>query len=99
MAIGGSAIALGVVLGAPAAGLHLQWLYLTAIAQAVTLSGIVLVSLLTELPEESQWRPFQWTLAALTRYDEGVKRPWHQRPLLWWSMYTVGWAYLHWRFW
>gem|GEM_PF-2132245 len=70
-----------------------------AIAQAVTMSGIVLVSLLTASPEESQWRPFQGTLAALTRYDEGVKRPWYQRPLLWWSLYVVGWVYLYQRFW
>jgi len=97
--IGGSVITLVVALGAPAAGIRLHWLYLAAIAQAATMSGIVLVSLLTDSPDESRWRPFHWTLMALTRYDEGVRRPWYQSPLLWWSIYIVGWVYLYWRFW
>lgn len=97
--IGGSVITLAVALGAPKAGFMLHWLYLAAIAQAITMVGIIVVSLLTRPPEEGQWRPFQWTLAALTQYDEGVKRPWYQRPLLWWSLYIVGWVCLYWRFW
>jgi len=97
--IGGSVITLVVALGAPWVGLHLHWLYLAAIAQAITMSGIVLVSILTLPPAESQWRPFHWTPSALMRYDEGAERPWYQRPLLWWSIYIVGWVYLYWRFW
>ena len=44
--IGGSAITLALALGAPAIGIHLHWLYLAAIAQAITMAGIVAVSLL-----------------------------------------------------
>ncbi|MBN1911287.1 MAG: hypothetical protein JW818_16195, partial [Pirellulales bacterium] len=97
--IGGSVITLVMALGAPAAGLYLHWLYLAAIAQAIIMSGVVVVSLLTSPPEKTQWQPFQWTPAALTQYDEGVRRPWYQSPLLWWSIYIVGWVYLYWRFW
>jgi SSS family solute:Na+ symporter len=97
--IGGTMITLVIALGAPMVGLHLHWLYLAAIAQAIIMYGIVLVSLFTSPPKETQWRPFQWTFAALTRYDEGVKRPWYQSPSLWWSVYIVGWVYLYWRFW
>ncbi|MBN2021726.1 MAG: hypothetical protein JW809_02945 [Pirellulales bacterium] len=97
--IGGFAITLAVAIGFPAAGFKLHWLYLATIAQAITMSGIVLVSLCTPPPDERQWRPFQWTLSALTRYNEGAKRPWYQGPLLGWSIYIVGWVYLYWRFW
>lgn len=97
--IGGSAITLAMAFGAPACGVTLHWLYLAAIAQAITMVGIVVVSLLTPPPSEAQWRPFHWTLAALQQYDDGVKRPWYQRILLWWIIYIIGWVYLYWRFW
>ena len=97
--IGGSAITLAIALGAPAIGLKLHWLYLAAIAQAITMVGIVIVSLLTPAPAESLWRPFHWTLAALRQYDDGVRRPWYQSVLLWWTLYIVIWVYLYWRFW
>ena len=64
-----------------------------------TMAGIVVVSLLTSVPEEAQWRPFQWSLAALKHFDEGARRPWYQSALLWWIVYTIVWAYLYWRFW
>ena len=44
----------------PALGVKLHWLYLAAIAQAITMAGIVIVSLLTLPPAEEQWRPFHW---------------------------------------
>lgn len=97
--IGGSAITLAMAFGAPALGVTLHWLYLAAIAQAITMAGIVGVSLLTPAPAESFWRPFHWTLSALKHYDDGVKRPWYQSVLLWWTIYTVGWVCLYWRFW
>jgi SSS family solute:Na+ symporter len=97
--IGGSAITLAIAVGAPALGLKLHWLYLAAIAQAFTMAGIVIVSLLTPLPAESLWRPFQWTLSALKQYDAGRRRPWYQSVLLWWAVYIAVWVYLYWRFW
>ena len=97
--IGGSAITLAMAFGAPALGVKLHWLYLAGIAQAITMAGIVVVSLLTPAPEEAQWRPFHWTLAALKHYDDGVRRPWYQSVLLWWIVYTIVWVYLYWRFW
>jgi len=97
--IGGAAITLAIALGALMAGCQLHWLYLAAIAQAITMVGVVLVSLWTSPPAPRQWQPFQWTLSGLTQYDEGVMRPWYQSPLLWWSIYIVGWVYLYWRFW
>ena len=97
--IGGTAITLALAFGAPALGVTLHWLYLAAIAQAITMVGIVVVSLLTPPPAETQWRPFHWTRAALKQYDDGVRRPWYQSVLLWWLIYIVGWVYLYWRFW
>jgi hypothetical protein len=61
--------------------------------------GMVIVSLYTPPPPEEQWKPFHWTLSALKEYDDGVRRPWYQSVLLWWSIYIVGWVYLYWRFW
>lgn len=97
--VGGSAITLVMAFGSPAAGIKLHWLYVAAIAQAITMVGIVLVSLLTPPPEEDKWRPFHWTFAALKQYDEGRQRAWYQSALLWWIVYSIGWVYLYWRFW
>jgi SSS family solute:Na+ symporter len=97
--IGGSVITLAMAFGAPAVGVHLHWLYIAAIAQAITMAGVMIVSLLTPEPAESQWRPFQWSLAALNLCDDGDRRPWYQSVRLWWAIYIVGWVYLYWRFW
>lgn len=97
--IGGSVITLALAFGAPAIGIQLHWLYVASIAQAITMAGIVIVSLLTSPPAEEQWRPFHWTLAALKQYDDGVRRPWYQSVRLWWTIYIVGWVYLYGRFW
>ena len=97
--IGGSAITLALALGAPALGFHLHWLYLAAAAQAITMAGIVAVSLLSPLPAEDRWGPFQWTASALEQFDAGVRRPWYQSVLMWWAIYTVVWVCVYWRFW
>ena len=97
--IGGSAITLAIAIGAPLIGINISWLYLAAIAQAITMVGIVIVSHRTPLPAESLWRPFQWTPSALRQYDDGVRRPWYQSVLMWWAIYIVVWVYLYWRFW
>ena len=96
--IGGTAITLVIALGAPALGFKLHWLYLGAIAQAITMAGIVVVSLLTPPPAEELWRPFQWTLAALKQYDDEAPRPWYQSIVLWWVLFFGVWAFLYWRF-
>jgi len=97
--IGGSVITLAMAFGAEAAELKLHWLYVAAIAQVITMIGIVLVSLGTAPPEEGQWKPFHWTLSAVSQLDDGVRRPWYQSALLWWIVYSIGWVYLYWRFW
>jgi SSS family solute:Na+ symporter len=97
--IGGAAITLTMALGAPAVGIKLHWLYLGAIAQAITMIGIVVVSLLTPAPAEELWRPFHWTFAALKQLDDGIKRPWYQSIVLWWVVFFGVWAFLYWRFW
>src|SRR5262249_531220 len=97
--IGGSVITLVMVFGAPMVGVKLHWLYVAAIAQGITMIGIVVVSALTPAPAEGQCRPFPWALAGLKQYDEGVRRPWYQSVLMWWIIYIIGWVYLYWRFW
>ena len=97
--IGGSVITLALALGLPALGVNLHWLYVAAIAQAITMTGIVTVSLFPTPPDEARWRPFHWSLAALRQYDDGVRRPWYQSVLLWWAVYIVVWVGLYWRFW
>jgi SSS family solute:Na+ symporter len=97
--IGGGAITLLLAFGAPVVGIHLHWLYVGAIAQGITMLGIVIVSSLTPMPPEEKWRPFQWTLSALTAYDDGIQRPWYSRVLLWWALFVGVWLYLYWRFW
>ena len=78
---------------------HLRRVLKAAIAQGITMAGVMVISLLTAPPEESQWRPFYWTLAALRQYDDGVRRPWYKSALLWWILYTIVWGCLYWRFW
>lgn len=97
--IGGSVITVAIAVGAPHCGIHIHWLYLGSIAQAITMVGIVIVSLLTPVAAESLWRPFQWTPSVLRQFDEGVRRPWYQSLLMWWGIYIVVWVYLYWRFW
>jgi SSS family solute:Na+ symporter len=97
--IGGSVITLAMAFGAPVLGVTTHWLYIAAIAQAVTMAGIVVVSLFTAAPAENFWRPFQWTLSALRQYDDSRRRPWYQSVLLWWTIYIIVWVCLYWRFW
>ncbi len=97
--VGGAIITVSFALGGPALGYKLHWLYWAAIAQAITMIGVVVVSMLTPAPSEGQWKPFHWTLGALTEFDEGHRRPWYQSLLLWWGVYAIVWVFLYWRFW
>ena len=80
-------------------GYPLHWLYLAAIAQVLTMTGAVLVSLATEPPPRTLWEPFHWTPAILSHYDEGRVRPWYQQLKLWYAIFAVISIYLYWRFW
>jgi SSS family solute:Na+ symporter len=97
--IGGSIITLAMAFGAPAIGYKLHWLYLAAIAEAITIVGMIAVSLLTPAPAEGEWKPFLWTPSVLSQYDEGIKRPWYQSIALWWGIFAIIWLYLYYRFW
>ena len=97
--IGGIAIMATIGLGAPLLGFGTHWLYLAAIAQAITMVGIVVVSLMTPAPDRKQWEPFLWNRGLLRAYDEGMRRPRYQSLKLWFALYALVWFYLYWRFW
>jgi SSS family solute:Na+ symporter len=79
--------------------LHLHWYYNAFIAQAITMLGIVIVSLLTRPPSEDSWKPFLWTRKSVSVYDEGIVRPWYHSWVLWAAVYAGIWSYLYHRFW
>jgi solute:Na+ symporter, SSS family len=97
--IGGIAIQTGVALGAPALGYPLHWLYLAFIAQVLTMVGIAIVSLCTAPLPPGPWESFLWSPRLLFRYDEGARRPWYARPMLWYGIFAAIWIHLYWRFW
>ena len=97
--IGGSIIQLAIAVGFPRAGYPLHWLYLAAIAQAITMAGVVIVSLMTPAPPQEVWEPFLWRPSLLAHYDEGSTRPWYQRLKLWYGLFAAVSLYLYWRFW
>src|SRR5436309_455698 len=81
-------------------GSKLHWLYVGAIAQALTLLLIILVSLWTTPPAPEQVQPFLWRPAWLRAYDEtGARRPWRQQVKLWFAAYALAWCYIYWRYW
>jgi SSS family solute:Na+ symporter len=97
--VGGLVIQLAVV-GADAAWeWNLHWLYLGFIAQVLTMLGIVVVSYRTAPPRPDQWQPFLWSRSLLASYEDGVKRPWYQSVMLWYSIYAAAWVFVYWRFW
>ncbi len=97
--VGGSIIQIAIAVGFPLAGYPLHWLYLAAIAQAITMAGVVAVSLVTPAPPVAVWEPFLWRPSLLSHYDEGAVRPWYQRLKLWYGVFAVISLYLYWRFW
>ncbi len=98
--IGGSAIMFTLGFGiAPHWFPRLHWIYVAAIAEALTMFGIVIVSLLTPPPNGEQCKPFIWHKGLLSAYDEGIRRPWYQSLKLWFGIYAVVWVYLYSRFW
>lgn len=97
--VGGSIIQIAIAVGFPLAGYPLHWLYLAAMAQAITMAGVVAVSLVTPAPPAAVWEPFLWRPSLLSHYDEGAVRPWYQRLKLWYGVFAVISLYLYWRFW
>jgi SSS family solute:Na+ symporter len=97
---GGLCIQIGLVIGLWATGLTLHWLYVGAIAQALTMLLTVAVSLLGPQPSLSQVEPFLWRPHWLRAYDKGARpRPWWQHLKLWFALYALVWCYVYWRFW
>jgi SSS family solute:Na+ symporter len=98
--IGGVFIQIALAVSLLAAGIHLHWLYVGAIAQVLTMLLIMVVSLNTAPPANEQVRPFLWRRSWLITLEEGAKkRPWWQSIKLWLILYAIAWCYIYWRFW
>ena len=98
--IGGVVIQIALALLLPLFDINLHWLYVGAIAQALTMLLIVIVSLNTEAPSAEQVKPFIWKLSWLRVLDDkDVKRPWWKGVKLWVALYALAWIYVYWRFW
>jgi SSS family solute:Na+ symporter len=97
--IGGAAIQAIVVWLDYQFGWNLHWLYLGAIAQVLTMLGIIVVSLITPAMAAEKVEPLLWTPSALTQFDDGRKRPWYQSLWLWLGIFALGWCFVYWRFW
>jgi len=96
--IGGIVIQGLVVAIAFKAGVTLHWLYLGAIAQAITMIGIAIVSLATPPPQPAQIATTVWSRASLSNLSEGPT-PWYKSLILWYSIYAAIWFYVYWRYW
>lgn len=98
--IGGVVIQIALALLLPLFDINLHWLYVGAIAQALTMLLIVIVSLNTQAPSAEQVKPFIWKLSWLRVLDDkDVKRPWWKGVKLWVTLYALAWIYVYWRFW
>jgi SSS family solute:Na+ symporter len=97
--LGGLLIQIILALALAAAGSNLHWLYVGAIAQALTILLAIVVSLCTAPPKPEQVEPFTWRPSWLRAYDESRPRPWWQQVKVWISIYAFGWCYIYWRFW
>jgi SSS family solute:Na+ symporter len=97
---GGFVILITLAIGLWATGLTLHWLYVGAIAQALTMILIVVVSLRTAPPKPEQVEPFLWRPSWLTVYSaDATPRPWWQQVKVWFGTYALAWCYIYWRFW
>ncbi len=97
--VGGLVITVSLALGLAAVEVELHWLYVAGVAQAITMIGIVIVSLCTDPPRHEQSEPFLWRPAALVRYDEGAHRRWYHSLKLWFALYAFVWLAVYWHFW
>ena len=98
--IGGVFIQIALAVSLLAADIHLHWLYVGAIAQALTMLLIAVVSLNSAPPTDEQVKPFLWRMSWIRTLEEGTKkRPWWQSIKLWLILYAIAWCYIYWRFW
>jgi len=97
--VGGLVIQALVVVANFYAGWNLHWFYQAFIAQVLIMGSVVIVSLCSEPPLESQSEPFYWRPSLLSHYDEGIKRPWYQQLKLWFGLYAGAWVLLYWIYW
>src|SRR5262249_8034554 len=98
--VGGLLIQIALALGLWVAGAKLHWLYVGAIAQALIVLLVILVSLRTTPPAPEQVQPFLWRPSWLRTYEEGAgPRPWWQQIKFWFAAYTLVWCYIYWRYW
>jgi SSS family solute:Na+ symporter len=97
--VGGLVIQLIIAGGMPALGFKWNWSYYGAMAQALVMIGIALVSLRFPAPPEEAWRPFQWTPNLLRRLDFGKDLPWYKTIRFWFAIYAAIWLFLYWKFW
>ncbi|MBE3123257.1 MAG: sodium/solute symporter, partial [Planctomycetes bacterium] len=98
--VGGLLIQIALALSLWGCGATIHWLYVGAIAQALTMLLIIVVSLGTKPPTPDQVLPFLWRPSWLRTLDEaGPPRPWWQQVKVWFAVYATGWCYVYWRFW
>jgi SSS family solute:Na+ symporter len=97
--IGGIIIQIAVAVTAPTLGYKLHWFYTAAIAQAIIMTGIVIVSVVTAPPNRQEISQYVWSPALLKAHAEGIEQPWHKSVGLWFGIYAAGWIFLYWRFW
>ena len=98
--IGGVFIQIALAVSLLAADIHLHRLYVGAIAQALTMLLIAVVSLNSAPPTDEQVKPFLWRMSWIRTLEEGAKkRPWWQSIKLWLILYAIAWCYIYWRFW
>ncbi len=93
--IGGLVIQIGLAVDLYIVGISLHWLYVGAIAQALTMIGIVSVSLATPPPAPESWQPFVWRRGLLEGYQQGPRLPWYKRVSFWFAVYAAGWIAIY----
>jgi len=97
--IGGVIIQIIIVLFFWVLHIKLHWLYIGAIAEVLTIILIIIVSLQSDPPRESQIDSYVWKSSWLKYLDDGKKRPWYKQVKFWFSMYALAWFLIYWMFW
>jgi SSS family solute:Na+ symporter len=97
--VGGIAIQMGIVFLLFVLNIKLHWLYAGAIAEVLTIILIIVVSLHTEPPLESQTDSYVWKPSWIKILDDGIKRPWYKQVKFWFLLYALAWAFIYWIFW
>lgn len=97
--VGGLGIQATVSIGAEMLGLKLHWFYTAAIAEALTMIGVVVVSLATKAPDREGIEPLIWRPALLKVFHAGPGRHWYHQPIFWYGLYAAIWFSIYWKFW